>query len=168
MNKTYAEKMSDERWLRFRQEYLDSISRETDYGWRAECRNCGCETVGTLHVHHKRYIDGREPWEYEYSDLMALCKECHEYIHVTERRLRAFVISLSVAECENLNVLMDEFDASKKQGNLMQAFGYAKHEVRELYYALEHQRSNAEKSPFLSTSDLAKRVMERMKKWEVQ
>ena len=42
-----------------------------------KCRLCGA--VGTqLDVHHLRYIDGREPWEYDDGDLVTLCHTCHE------------------------------------------------------------------------------------------
>lgn len=35
----------------------------------------------TLNVHHKSYMDGREPWEYEDEDLVTLCESCHSQIH---------------------------------------------------------------------------------------
>lgn len=34
-----------------------------------------------LQVHHKRYIENRDVWEYDDSDLVTLCKECHSVIH---------------------------------------------------------------------------------------
>lgn len=34
-----------------------------------------------LQVHHKRYIENRDAWEYDDSDLVTLCKECHLLIH---------------------------------------------------------------------------------------
>ena len=45
-----------------------------------KCRLCGA--VGTqLDVHHLRYIDGREPWEYDDGDLVTLCHTCHGQLH---------------------------------------------------------------------------------------
>ncbi len=41
------------------------------------CKKCG-DVESTLHVHHKFYVFGREPWEYENDELITLCWECHE------------------------------------------------------------------------------------------
>ena len=38
----------------------------------------------TLHVHHKKYIKGKMPWEYEDSDLISLCNLCHSNLHATQ------------------------------------------------------------------------------------
>jgi hypothetical protein len=38
----------------------------------------------TLHVHHKKYIKGKMPWEYEDSDLISLCNLCHSNLHSTQ------------------------------------------------------------------------------------
>lgn len=35
----------------------------------------------TLHVHHKRYILERLPWEYGGKDLITMCDECHWKFH---------------------------------------------------------------------------------------
>lgn len=34
-----------------------------------------------LQVHHKRYIKGRQPWEYALDDCITLCKGCHAREH---------------------------------------------------------------------------------------
>lgn len=34
-----------------------------------------------LHVHHKYYIRGRKPWEYDDDALITLCNWCHWDIH---------------------------------------------------------------------------------------
>ncbi|MDF2451905.1 MAG: hypothetical protein K0S26_1409 [Bacteroidota bacterium] len=34
-----------------------------------------------LHVHHRRYILGRLPWEYGGKDLITMCYECHMRFH---------------------------------------------------------------------------------------
>ena len=41
-----------------------------------KCTECG-RTTETLHVHHKSYIYGRMPWDYDDSNLVTLCKHCH-------------------------------------------------------------------------------------------
>lgn len=49
------------------------------------CQNCFCdETYRPLHVHHKHYIIGCDPWEYKDSELVTLCEECHDQVHSTE------------------------------------------------------------------------------------
>lgn len=160
MKQSYSEKLRDPRWFRFRQDFLDSISKHTEYGWRAECESCGSDsTPKTLHVHHKRYIDGHEPWEYQFSDLRALCRDCHSTIHEVETKIRRFVISLTVSECETLDTLLDELIASKRQDNLSQAICYAKNEVRDLYWAIEHQKNDPSGVAILSMEDLAMRYL---------
>jgi 5-methylcytosine-specific restriction endonuclease McrA/ribosomal protein S27AE len=38
-----------------------------------------------MHVHHKRYIKGRNPWEYNNEDLITLCNWCHWKLHENEK-----------------------------------------------------------------------------------
>lgn len=66
--KTYAEKLKDPRWQKKR---LQILTRDK---WR--CRLCGDHKT-TLHIHHKRYIDGKDPWDYIKSDLVTVCEHCH-------------------------------------------------------------------------------------------
>jgi 5-methylcytosine-specific restriction endonuclease McrA len=66
--KTYSEKLKDPRWQRKR---LEIMQRD---GFA--CRVCD-DTTSTLHVHHIRYIKGREPWEYKDFYFVTLCADCH-------------------------------------------------------------------------------------------
>ena len=66
---TYKEKLLDPRWQRKR---LEVMNRD-----QFKCTDCGKETE-TLHVHHKFYLKGSEPWEYENEILTTLCYKCHE------------------------------------------------------------------------------------------
>lgn len=34
-----------------------------------------------LHVHHKYYINRKEPWQYNDNALITLCQDCHQNIH---------------------------------------------------------------------------------------
>jgi len=46
------------------------------------CVDCGRgEDEVILQVHHKRYIKGRKPWEYETLDCETLCRGCHAREH---------------------------------------------------------------------------------------
>ena len=59
-------------WQKKRLEVLEAA------GWK--CSECGAEDR-QLQVHHKRYIAGAKPWEYESDDLAVLCDRCHEAEH---------------------------------------------------------------------------------------
>jgi hypothetical protein len=65
----YSEKLRDPRWQRKR---LEILSRDN---WT--CQACD-EKEDTLHVHHLKYLRGRDPWDYEDKDLITLCEYCHE------------------------------------------------------------------------------------------
>lgn len=68
MSKTYREKLLDPRWQKRR---LHILERD---GW--ECVLCGVDNL-TLHVHHKRYIRGKQPWDAPDDALVTLCERCH-------------------------------------------------------------------------------------------
>lgn len=72
MKKTYFEKLKDPRWQKRRLEALEVA------GWC--CARC-CDAESTLHVHHKIYIKGKEPWDYDKDQLAVLCEECHGVEH---------------------------------------------------------------------------------------
>jgi len=53
-------------------------------GWA--CVNCGSSTE-TLNVDHKCYVRGRDPWEYDDSELQTLCQPCHSAVTDWRERL---------------------------------------------------------------------------------
>ena len=69
---SYRDKLLDPRWQKKRLEALEAS------GWM--CERC-CDTESTLHVHHRQYFKGREPWEYDARQLAVLCAYCHEETH---------------------------------------------------------------------------------------
>jgi len=73
----YRDKLCDPRWQKLR---LEVMNRD---GWR--CLHVGCAARQNprvmLVVHHRRYVAGREPWDYPPEDLVTLCENCHEIIH---------------------------------------------------------------------------------------
>lgn len=69
---TYAEQLRDPRWQRRRAERLAAC----DY----TCKKCG-DTKTELNVHHRKYVRGRKPWEYDDHELDVLCRPCHEAEH---------------------------------------------------------------------------------------
>lgn len=68
----YAEKLKDPRWQKKRLEVLERG------GWK--CFECGNKRK-TLHVHHREYEKGREPWDYDDDIYVVLCKSCHKAEH---------------------------------------------------------------------------------------
>jgi hypothetical protein len=65
----YSAKLRDPRWQKMR---LKILERDE---W--SCNICGDDT-STLHVHHRHYLVGAEPWEYPEELLTTLCESCHE------------------------------------------------------------------------------------------
>jgi hypothetical protein len=94
--KTYREKLLDPRWQKKRLERLEASN------WA--CDSCE-EKEKTLHVHHRRYFKGREPWEYSLSELMTLCWACHQELH-KDRELLEDVIA-QACECGGPNRLIE-------------------------------------------------------------
>ena len=41
------------------------------------CQNC-FNSESTLMVHHRIYISGQEPWDYDDDLLITLCEDCHK------------------------------------------------------------------------------------------
>lgn len=68
MANTYGEKLKDPRWQRKR---LKILERDL-----FTCLLCSDKDT-TLHIHHKEYLPGRHPWQYEDDNFMTLCKHCH-------------------------------------------------------------------------------------------
>ena len=66
---SYYEKLKDPRWQKKRLEILDRD--------KFTCQMCEATDM-TLHVHHKYYVTGREPWEYPDCALVTLCEQCHD------------------------------------------------------------------------------------------
>lgn len=65
----YAKQRLDPRWQKKR---LEVMERDK---WT--CQNCQSKDK-TLNVHHKAYVKGLMPWEYENFVLVTLCEECHK------------------------------------------------------------------------------------------
>lgn len=68
----YEQQLDDTRW-----KLKDENIRIRD---KHECRLCGAKRT-QLDVHHIRYINGREAWDYDDGDLVTLCHKCHEELH---------------------------------------------------------------------------------------
>jgi hypothetical protein len=80
--KTYSEKLKDPRWQKKR---LEILNRDE---WA--CQNCG-DTETTLHVHHRWYEPGFEPWDYSNECLITLCECCHESEELSKEKQKLLV-----------------------------------------------------------------------------
>lgn len=65
----YLEKLKDPRWQKRR---LGVLQRD-----EFSCQKCN-DSTKTLHVHHRLYLPGKEPWDYSDEFLVTLCAPCHE------------------------------------------------------------------------------------------
>lgn len=70
MAKSYSDKLKDPRWQKKR---LEILSRDN-----FTCQSC-YDNESTLHVHHKAYFKGKEPWDISNEYLITLCESCHEW-----------------------------------------------------------------------------------------
>ena len=69
--KLYKEQLKDRRWKKL----ANKIRKRDKY----TCQMCGNHK--TLQVHHKHYIKGKLAWEYDDSNFITLCRDCHKEIH---------------------------------------------------------------------------------------
>lgn len=70
--KKYSENLKDPRWQKKR---LEIMQRDN-----FTCQCCGDNTT-ELHVHHKTYSNGKEPWDYSNDNFETLCINCHNRNH---------------------------------------------------------------------------------------
>lgn len=109
---TYAEKLKDPRWIEFRERFLSNlfykrreVSPDSDDDW---CEGCGLP-ANHFHVHHRIYIKGREPWEYSFDCLSALCPDCHKRVHRVEKIARALILESEPHVLYELEEFFEEF-----------------------------------------------------------
>lgn len=85
---TYNEMLRLPQWQKKRLEVLSAKG--------FACEGCR-DDQNTLHVHHKTYINGRKPWEYELENFVVLCADCHS----TEHFLRDIATKIIQATPQN-------------------------------------------------------------------
>lgn len=97
----YSEKLKDPRWQKKRLEILDR-----DH-WA--CQSC-FDAGSTLHVHHRSYVWGNDPWDYDNKLLVTLCESCHaeetDNLKLEERALLN-TLKMGGADSLELNDMMD-------------------------------------------------------------
>lgn len=81
----YGKLLKDPRWQHKRLEAMQAD--------RFTCQMC-FHSDKPLNVHHKRYIPGAMPWEYETSDLITLCEDCRAKYHRDEKKTQIMIVAL--------------------------------------------------------------------------
>jgi hypothetical protein len=79
---TYIEKLKSPQWQKKR---LQILERDA---W--ECTKC-FESGNTLHVHHKTYQYGNDPWDYDDSNFITLCTKCHAEVEYDKALFNALI-----------------------------------------------------------------------------
>lgn len=90
---SYGDKLRDPRWQRKRLEVMNEAN--------FVCADCG-DNSSTLHVHHKFYVKGRDPWEYETRELICLCEPCHQEEHLARQELAQCAMHANVSTWQML------------------------------------------------------------------
>jgi len=104
MMSAYLEKLKDPRWQKMR---LQILERDE---W--QCQDC-YDDKKTLHVHHRYYERGLDPWEYPPHSLVTLCEDCHsaetESLSLAEKRL---IVALKKAGADSgqIDMLASAFE----------------------------------------------------------
>jgi hypothetical protein len=75
---SYSEKLQHPKWQKKRLEILDRDG--------FKCQLCMNENE-QLVVHHKKYVKGKEPWDYDADHLITLCKSCHDKHHGKKEKM---------------------------------------------------------------------------------
>lgn len=83
---TYSEKLKSPLWQRKR---LQVYERDN---WT--CVLCS-DNATELHVHHKSYQPGKEPWEYELDNFSTLCKHCHAAVTIYKKEFTGDILKAS-------------------------------------------------------------------------
>lgn len=78
-NQSYSDKLKSPKWQKKRLEILSKRG--------FKCEVCGDEE-NQIQVHHKTYMYGLEPWQYDDSVYQVLCEKCHIKAHKKEDILR--------------------------------------------------------------------------------
>jgi 5-methylcytosine-specific restriction endonuclease McrA len=92
---TYSDKLATPEWL----ERREKIKARDGHA----CVLCGAKKP--LHVHHLRYVRGKEPWEYPDEALVTLCAQHHAAIHDETMHIQAENVLLAALRRAKINSL---------------------------------------------------------------
>lgn len=99
-NKSYSDKLKSPKWQKKRLEILNLRG--------FKCELCGDEE-NQIQVHHRFYLKGREPWQYDNDVFQVLCENCHDKNHKKEEikevfpeKYRKIISLIESLESENI------------------------------------------------------------------
>lgn len=100
----YKDQLKDKRWFEFRQKAFKHYEG-------CGCVGCGDYSNEGLHeIHHIRYISGLMAWEYDFKDVVPLCRGCHQYYHDTKNRLENLITNNSLFNPMDFIKIVDLFE----------------------------------------------------------
>ena len=67
----HDKELQSKQWKKKREEVFERYGKQ--------CVECG--STSNVQVHHLVYRKGRHIWEYDVSELLPLCKKCHQKVH---------------------------------------------------------------------------------------
>ena len=105
MKSEYKLQLQDNNWKQKRVEILKRDDKECQM----------CMSKKNVHVHHKKYIQGRKVWEYENNYLITVCELCHAKHHKKPK-------------------LTKKVKEDIKRDTLISKFKYSKNDQKHLYY----------------------------------
>jgi len=131
--KQYSELLKTKEWKEF-----SLLIKERD-GFR--CKKCGCKE--NLHSHHKVYIKGNKPWEYDKKHLETLCSTCHKNEH-KGKKISDFILKKKNKKSKRIKMVLPESEIKrnrlKKQRKLNEKPFQIKLEKSEEYYMNKKKR----------------------------
>jgi len=153
--KTYSEKLKDPRWQQFRSRVF------SHYG--LSCESCGeSKPINTKnHVHHKRYLPGYEPWDYDMTDVCVLCPECHDELHSAENSWRNLIRSSPSWLAFYFQRLADTFSTMKDPHDIQEALVYKRHAAENMRHGIYPQEENRTMDQVLA--DILKDIEQNLK-----
>jgi hypothetical protein len=104
----FWKKYQHPRW----QEKRLAIMKRADF----RCEHC-YRNDRQLHVHHKIYRNGADPWEYSDSELMCLCHECHEMAGDGMKGIKEGLAKLDLIRMQIVRGYIDGLVAHQEYGD---------------------------------------------------
>lgn len=98
----YGDKLKKPKWQKKRLEIL----QRDDF----TCQLCK-DKEETLHVHHKSYEWGKEPWDYDNDNFVTYCEMCHRLVEEF-KDVYDFRIVIKIDEGDLIQFLCMEHDGS--------------------------------------------------------
>jgi 5-methylcytosine-specific restriction endonuclease McrA len=115
----YSEQLQQPEWREKRAKILQKD------GFR--CTACGSKS--NLHVHHKKYIKGKMPWEVPNEFLTTLCSPCHTEVH-KGKDINSFILKKPKKKAKK---------PVKKKKNRMEGFSTEQKRIQARYDALKNR-----------------------------